>query len=570
MKNHNSQLWTQIIVVGAILFFSCFFVLLYLTWELGTNWPPLGVHIPYWIKATMMSLLGDSGLWSGYWRDLGDRQGDLLLHLAAPALISVALAYTFTRALLYVPGGRDDAVHILGPKLISGRSIARDARQALQMNTHDKTGETGIYLHPKVRIPMRAETGSILFNGLQGGGKSVGIKYLIPQIRKRGDQMLIFDAKNEYTSLFLDENSVLLNPTDQRGKPWVVSEDITSEMDAELFAARLIPETSEPIWSNGARLLLTGCIVILIRLGKPWSWRELAGMLAFPHQELKAMLLTHYPPAATFIEENSKTTQSFFVTLVSELSWVRRLREYWPNSYSGGISVTKWLAGDTARKTIIIAHDEQNSELSASLCSAFFGIMVSRVLAQPDSDSRRIWFVLDELASLPKSDSLEKWLRLGRSKGARTIAGLQVLSQLRAIHGADRAETLLGLFSNVIALRMGAAGDSATIASKSFGQRVVERPVTTINETGQRSTQLQRSEEQLVRPEDLIHLPISGSGVYGYLMVGGWNAVFYLKWQFPKIKPIAEPIVRRTSILQQPKAENSSCHNTSRLRRRSA
>ncbi len=568
MRYRNHQLWPQIVLVGSVTFVVAFIALLNLTWSIGTKWEPLDVHFHFWMHATLRLILGDFNPWMLYWWELGNHQLDFVLRIAAPAVTALAVSFFLTRKLLYVPGGRDDCIHISGPELVKGRKAKHEAQRALRKSIQDGEPE-GIYLHPMVRIPMKAESGNILVNAFQGGGKSVFMKAVVQQIQQRGDLMFIYDVKNEYTPLFLNKNSVLLNPTDQRGLPWIISEDISSEMDAELFAARLIPETSEPLWSNGARLLLTGCIVILIRRGKPWSWRELAGILTFPQKELKAMLTTHYPSAAIFIEENSKTTQGFFVTLISHLSWVRRLREYWPNSYSDGFSVSKWLAGDGQITTIIFGHDEQNSELSTALCNALFGILVSRVLALPDSDSRRVWFALDELASLPKTESLEKWLRLGRSKGARTVAGLQVLSQLRSIYGPDRAETILGLFSNIVALRMSPSGDSASVASKSFGQRVVERPMITTNESGIRSSQLQRTEEYLIRPEDLIHAPVSSSGVYGYLLVGGWNKVFQLKWPFPRIEPIAESIVRRPSILSRPASFEDKSRRVSRLRRRS-
>lgn len=51
--------------------------------------------------------------------------------------------------------------------------------------------------------------------------------------------------------------------------------------------------------------------MILINQRKPWGWRDLAGIIAWPHKELRAALETAYPSATVFIEENSKTTQSF-------------------------------------------------------------------------------------------------------------------------------------------------------------------------------------------------------------------------------------------------------------------
>jgi hypothetical protein len=468
------------------------------------------------------------------------------LAIGLPVLASLVIASTLTYWLLYVQGGREPVTHISGSTGLTGRKVKSHAKRSLNKAIKNDSMGKGIHLHPCVQLPMRNELGNVLLFGQQGSGKSVILKPIVQQIRKRADNLFIYDRKNEFTPLFFDSYTILISPTDVRGVPWEIGLDVTCEAEAELVAQRLINETPDPLWSNGARLILTGCMMILIEQDKQWGWRDLAGIIAWSQKELRAALETSYPNATVFIEENSKTTQSFFITLISQLSWVRRLREYWPNSEQKGFSIRQWLSDDNQPKTLIIAHDEHNEALSAPLCNALFGLMTNHVLALQDSDTRRIFFSADELSSLPKSDSLEKWLRLGRSKGARTLASAQSLSQVRAIYGQDMAETILSLFGNIIALRMGASGEAASYAAKSFGEHQVERRLTTFNEQGQRSTQCQYTSEPLVRPSELVNLKHSWRGVEGFLMVGSWDSVYRLRWLFPTLKPIAEPFIRAT------------------------
>jgi hypothetical protein len=472
----------------------------------------------------------------------------LALATGLPVFISGAIAAGLTYQLLYVRGGREPVTHVSGSVRLTGRKVKSHAKRSLNKAIKNDDMGKGIYLHPCVQLPMRNELGNVLLFGQQGSGKSVILKPIIEQVKNRGDRLFIYDRKNEFTPLFWNSSTILISPTDVRGVQWEIGLDVTCEAEAELVAQRLINETPDPLLSNGARLILTGCMMILINKGQPWGWRDLAGVIALPYKELRAALATAYPSATVFIEEKSKTTQSFFITLISELNWVRRLREYWPNSQQKGFSIRQWLSDESQPKTLIIAHDEHNEALSAPLCNALFGLMTTHVLALPDSDTRRIFFSIDELSSLPKTDSLEKWLRLGRSKGTRTLASVQSLSQIRVLYGQDMAETILSLFGNIIALRMGATGEAANYAAKSFGEHQVERRLTTFNEQGQRSTQCQYTSEPLVRPDELVNLKHSWRGIEGFLMVGSWDSIYKLRWTFPTLKPITESFVRATPL----------------------
>jgi len=329
----------------------------------------------------------------------------------------------------------------------------------------------------------------------------------------------------------------------------------------------LIEETDDPLWSTGARLLLTGYMMILLNVRGKCSWYSLAGLLSKPENELLPMLRTHYPQAAVFIGQNSKTTQGFLVTLMKELHWLRQLRAVWRPRATNSFSINDWVENkSTTPGTLIIAHDESSPELSSKICNAMFSLMVSRVLVLDDSDERRIWFCLDELSSLTKNDSLEKWLRLGRSKGARTIAGVQSISQIRSIYGADVTETLLNLFGNVIALRMGASGESAKYASAAFGEHQVERQLLSRDDTGRRSVSTQVSYEPLVRPEDLVSLEYSSSGVSGFMSIQGWGAVYEMQWPFVDIPVVADAVVKQKSLEGKKPTRNKKI-GKNRLRR---
>ncbi|MHA2754324.1 type IV secretion system DNA-binding domain-containing protein [Vibrio campbellii] len=451
--------------------------------------------------------------------------------------------------LLYVVGGREPVVHLSGPVRLKGRLSKKHAREKLNCAVQGDPMGKGVFLHPNVQISMRQELGNILVYGQQGSGKSTIIKPIVQGIRQRGDNVFIYDGKNEYTQLFYDADSLLISPFDTRGVQWDLAKDVRNEQDALLIAECLIEETEDPLWSTGARLLLTGYMVILLNVRNECSWYSLAGLLSKSEEEILPMLRTHYPQAAVFISQNSKTSQGFLVTLMKELHFLRQLRSVWRPKARDMISIRDWVENNSSLpKTLIFAHDESSPELSQKICNAMFRLMVSHTLVLEDSDDRQIWFCLDELSSLRKNDALEKWLRLGRSKGARTIAGVQAISQIRAIYGHDVTETILNLFGNVIALRMGASGESAKYASAAFGEHQVERQLLSIDDTGRRSVSSQVSYEPLVRPEDLVSLEYSSRGVTGFMSIQGCEAVYEMKWPFVDIPVVADAVLKQKSL----------------------
>ncbi|EMX1048638.1 type IV secretion system DNA-binding domain-containing protein [Vibrio alginolyticus] len=494
-------------------------------------------------------------------------EGELQCYLAI--VLSVIGGAYIAYQLLYVVGGREPVVQLSGPVRLKGRLVKKHARDKLNRAVQGDPMGKGVFLHPNVQISVRQELGNILVYGQQGSGKSTIIKPIVQGIRQRGDSIFIYDRKNEYTQLFYDADSLLISPFDIRGVQWDLAKDVRNEQDALLIAECLIEETEDPLWSTGARLLLTGYMVILLNVRNECTWYSLAGLLSKPENEILPMLRTHYPQAAVFISQNSKTSQGFLVTLMKELHFLRQLRKVWRPRARDMISVRDWVENKSSLpKTLIFAHDESSPELSQKVCNAMFSLMVSHTLVLEDSNDRHIWFCLDELSSLRRNAALEKWLRLGRSKGARTIAGVQAISQIREIYGHDVTETILNLFGNVVAMRMGASGDSAKYASAGFGEQQVERQLVSIDDAGRRSISSHISDELLVKPEDLVCLENESSGVSGFLSVQGWGAAYELKWPNVNIPKTAAPFVRQKWEGKNPNKKKKQSKN--RLRRSKA
>lgn len=570
MRSRILESLVNCVLLSFAVFTATSVVFLSLTWELGSSWGSLSSHATYIGPALLDLTQRDSALWREYWDLLGQHgyQLDFLIHTSIPLIASSAISMKAFLILTTDVRGVDNVRHISGPRLYEGKNAFRHAMKQFRKELkHDK--KHGIRLHPRVPITIKRELGNISVVGKQGAGKSVIIKYLLSLILLRLDKALVFDVKREYIPYLYDQNAALVGHSDSRSKTWHIAMDASTPERALLCSTHLVNlESDDPMWTDGARLILAGSMCALNAThGTNWGWPDLQRALEWEKDELIANIKKYYPRAKRVVVEHCRTTDSFLVTLTSRLGWVATLAEAWPDHNHQPFSIRNWVLDQHAPKIVVVVNDAQHEAISGPMCAAFLSLMTAEVLSQPDSDTRRIWFVLDELASFPKCSALEDWLSKGRSKGARTIAGYQSYSQLDSIYGEYDAQTIVSLFSNVIGLQCGAAGGSAERTARGFGERVVERPVVSVNGNGEISTTFQRSTEPLVRAEDLVHLDQpDANGVEGFLCVGGTNSVYRLKWPYPSLISKANAF-EQADLLIKP---TSQATHTRRNRRRRA
>jgi type IV secretory pathway TraG/TraD family ATPase VirD4 len=450
-------------------------------------------------------------------------------------LIALVISLTITTFVLKSYKPIPQYRHLSGPIVLSGRNAIRHAKQWRRK----ESGQDGIYLHPKIAISTIRELGNIFLFGQQGAGKSMIIKFMLEQLLERNDSLFIYDEKREYTEQFYTGTEVLISPGDARSSFWDISKDITDEASAKTVAGVLIQgSTQDEFWTDAAQVVLTGVLIVLIKKGASWDWTDLKNLIFSDAETLHILFNTHYKAGLNLVEPDSKTTLSILTTLAIQLNWLPDLALQWGHC-SLSFSLKDWQTEQDSKR-LFVAGNPMAYEMSSALCSALLSLLTKQIIASPDSDTRRFWFVLDELGNMPKTESVKKLLTLGRSKGVRTIAGNQAVSQLRSIYGLDDAETILSLFSNVVALRTGPIGDSAKVASESLGSKRVEQRVKSFDSNGKESVSYQHIDIPVVKTEEIIHLPRSNCSVSGYLLINGYESVYRLDWPILKRLKIAE------------------------------
>ena len=351
------------------------------------------------------------------------------------ALFGFALAVRFEKPPFRV---------IRGSRLRAGKAGEKAFAKAcaLECRAHGQ----GIALLPPYEMGRDRETRHFLILGSVGGGKTQTMLHMIIEAISRDDGVLVLDTKGDMMAgLPGMPEPLLVAPHDKRSLVWNVARDCSVKQDARELAARFIPPSSDPMWSQAAQEIFVACIVHLqATRGMRWSWSDLEAVVTADVATLTAHAINHNPNALRILAQpESKTTLSILTTFQTHMRIVSILAEAWRGSSAGGFAIRDWLHNPEPRRPLILQQDPGYPELSHIWIGSMLGLLASAVGSPTliESRSRRVWLFLDEFPQLPPIKQFPTFLELGRSKGVTVVIGAQDTAQIRAAYGPDQAKS---------------------------------------------------------------------------------------------------------------------------------
>ncbi len=437
---------------------------------------------------------------------------------------------------------------------VRGFMLYRDPKRIATALRPAKTESPGVLIHPSVQISQALETRHTLLVGGSGGGKTTILWPLIQQAQARGDKVLLFDSKGDFTEK-LSGQFTLLSPTDSRSARWLLGHDILTNIDAAALTETLIPSApggdKEPMWTNGARALLLGVITDVQRNHKnKWGFVTLASAVAralADFETLKAIIAREDPAMLSLLGGEdaaapSRTTMGFLVQVATSIRHVINLGVASNDLSKNSIwSASAWLAGKTPPLAVVGFRDSARS-LSQAWAASLIEQVTRQVGDMPDAapDQRRIWLIVDEAPRAGKVPSITDALTTARSKGLRVVLGIQSLAQIREAYTRDTATTWAGQTATKIICQTTAPEDQKW-CSDLLGEREVERyshqtSQNYHNDSGaQHSSSWQRVREPVLLPASFgQELRVLPGGPRALLMSGGEAAL--LDWPFPSLQ----------------------------------
>ena len=365
--------------------------------------------------------------------------------------------------------------------LSRGIEVIFDADRAERILAHksSKLKANGISLHDAFKIPISQETKHTLLIAAPGAGKTQVIYPLVERIRERGDALLIYDFKGDFTAAFgEDQGVIILSPFDDRGYGWDIAADINTDLKALEFAACLLPDhtAKEPFFKKAAQDLLAGVITrLIIERHKDWTIGDLVRILN-DKTEIVASCETYRPAALSALGPvDEKQASGVFGELRTGSIQLEYLARAWPAGHPK-ISLVSWVRDLELRNkipVIMLRGHQQYRKLDGFLTSLVCSLLIKEALSLPDSYERRIWTILDEFGNLPKIDGIDALLTGVRSKGVRIVAALQDIAQIEETYSRYFAQTFFNCFGTVLAGLC--SGATARYLSDAFGKNKIER-----------------------------------------------------------------------------------------------
>lgn len=330
-----------------------------------------------------------------------------------------------------------------------------------------------------VPIPNRLETRHTAMIGTTGSGKTTALRQLLDGIEARGEAALVYDTSGEFVAHYYkpERGDVILNPFDARCVYWSPFAEIGHPADADRIAHQLITETGQQdsdVWLDTSRILVANMIRALWREGKCTLPDLLNALQDRTKDDLKAWLAGS-SSARTFADDADRATGSVLFMLSKAANLIQFLR----TEDSGGspFAFRDFIHGldkrQGARPWIFVPRKEDYFEASKPLLACWLECAASAVLGLSPSPDRRIWFVLDELADLPRVDNLARLLPEGRKFGAAVVLTFQALGQMRHRYGPQIAESMLGCCNTKLFLQTIDA-ETRAWASQTIGECEVE------------------------------------------------------------------------------------------------
>ncbi|WP_088311488.1 type IV secretion system DNA-binding domain-containing protein [Novosphingobium sp. B 225] len=409
----------------------------------------------------------------------------------------------------------------LADRVIGGTRVVNEA-EAVALLT-PLAGKSAICIG-RVPIPRRNETRHFAMIGTTGSGKTTALRQMLDDIEQRGDPALVYDTSGEFIANYYcrARGDIILNPFDGRCSFWSPFDEISHPADADRIARQLVSETSsqdDDVWLETSRILVANMLRKLWA-EKNCSLEALLEALQVKSKDQLKQWLGHTSSARTFADDADRATGSVLFMLTKAANLIQFLKAH--DKGCERFSFRNYIAGldknPGAKPWIFVPRKEDFFEAAKPLMSCWLECAASAVLGLPPSPERRIWFVLDELADLPRVDTLARLLPEGRKFGSAIVLTFQALGQMRHRYGDNIAEAMLACCNNKLFLQT-VDRETREWASETIGQCEIElRSATDTLSMGNERPRISIATQRQFRPavlESELRLP----PYQGYLLL---------------------------------------------------
>ncbi len=457
-------------------------------WKVSTNdgverWPSAMIRFDSWHLAQIDSVLGST--WIG---------------LAVATGLVIIFGF-IGRSFL-----KREGEEASGSRVIRGREMTTDKQLA---KTLQREGVASKICIGRVPLIKNYETYGTLLLGAQGTGKTSATETMLNGIAARGEPAVMYDFGPGLLPRFFnpERGDIILNPMDERTVTWSPWSEIKTAEDCAAIAEGFIPskgDERDPFWGHAGRMLFAE-VLDRLRSAEDRSVAKLLHvLLRMKRDEIKNMLdgtnaAKLYQDGAERTGANVEITASVYIKALGLLDANAGQRQDF--SIQRFIEALDEPAPPNGRPWLWLTADPKNLTVLRPLLSCWTNAVATALLSLPEGLDRRLWFVLDELATLHELPQLPNFMQNGRKRGAAPWITLQRPQQLRSAYKDEDAETILNGCQTQAFFRITDA-EGAEWASRSVNDAEIEeaRESTRLTSNARRGHEVTLSVETRVVP----------------------------------------------------------------------
>lgn len=420
-------------------------------------------------------------------------------------------------------------------KRLRGAELVSEAELIKRINAAGIAGDLQI---GSVPIPAGAETQHIYVSGASGCGKGNAIKGVLDAICKRGQRFLVYDKSGEYVSKYYREGTdIILNPFDERMPFWLPWNECETSFDYEMLAASFIPDNpnqKDEHWTNAPRSVLADLLLTLAQQ----KMCNIDDLFKLSQDKNGLYDFLQGTSSAQILDPDSAEHASSVLSILSpKIKSMRFLNNIESGEY---FSLREWVRTDSDRRIFITCSQRQKRSLQP-LMTAWIDIAISEILSLPEDRERRIFNIIDELASLDPVNSIYDGLNEGRKFGLCNIISVTSEEAFKEKYGDKKAKTMIGMCSTKVCYRCDEP-DNAKWLADLFGEEDVQdakQSVTLSDRNDSTNLHDQRSKRHILLPTEFMDLP----DMTAILKLGRSLPIGKVSVPFKPRPDIAEPMV---------------------------
>ena len=286
-----------------------------------------------------------------------------------------------------------------------------------------------------IRIPERAEAQHMQFIGDTGAGKSALMFQVLRQVRSRGDSAIVYDPSREFVKRFYEpkRGDVILNPLDRRCPYWGPAEELRSRSEAKALAASLFQPPQD---RKGEFFIESPQKIFAFLMAYGPTPEQLVQWMSNPSEiDLRLQGTEH----AHLIDPKAHQQRAGVLGSLGLVADSLRLLPKKSES-NGAWTATEW--AEKRQGWIFLTSLPAEREALRPLQSLWIDWLVLRLLNEPTKEQKRVWFIIDELASLQKLPQLHTAITENRKSRNPVVLGFQGKAQLEYLYG-HLAEVML-------------------------------------------------------------------------------------------------------------------------------